>query len=365
MSQSEENRPLIDYLDLVKGIFKDKKSLLKFTAAGLILGILIAFTTPKEYQSTSFVILESETGGAQGMGQMSALAGLAGVNLPQLQGDQVSMSSELFPEVIQSRDFMMEIMKMPFYFETKAKEMTLEDYYYEEQPANILTKTINFILSIPSRIIGLFSSKEEGKPTIAKSETSENSYVNVTGKEMYVVGELRKRIEIDQKEKVIELKTSMPEAVVSAQVNALVLKKLIDYVTQYKIVKQKRNLDFIEQRVNESEKKFTDAQIKLASYRDSNQGMISQRARTREEQLEFEFNIAYNVYNTLKQEYEQSSIQLKRDTPIFTVLEQPSVPLGNYKPNRPLILIFSAFMGFFIGILYAVYKLLLEKSLSK
>ena len=365
MFQSEENRPLIDYLDLVKGIFNDKKSLLRFTGAGLTIGILIAYTSPKEYQSTSFVILESESGGANGIGQMSALAGLAGVNLSQLQGDQISMSSELFPEVIQSRDFMMEIMKVPFYFETRGKEMTLEDYYYEEQPSNILTKTINFINSIPSRIIGLFSSSEEVEPSIPESEATEKSYVNVTGKEAYVIGELRKRIEIDQKLKIIELKTSLPEAEVSAQVNAIVLEKLIDYVTQYKTVKQKRNLDIIEQRVNESEKKFADAQIELASYRDSNQGMISQRARTREEQLEFEFNIAYNIYNTLKQEYEQSSIQLKRDTPIFTVLEQPSVPLGNYKPNRPLILIFSAFMGFFIGILYAVYKLLLEKSLSK
>lgn len=365
MSESEENKPLIDYLELIKRIFSDKKSLMRFTGAGLILGILIAYTTPKEYLSTSFVILESDSGGAQGLGQMGALAGLAGINLPQLQGDQVSMSSELFPEVIQSRDFMMEIMKVPFYFETKEKEMTLEDYYFEEQPANILTKTINFIFSIPSRIIGLFSSNAEIGSAIPKEETSGNSYVMVSGKEMYVIGELRKRIQIDQKAKIIELKTSLPEAEVSAQVNALVLEKLIEYVTEYKTVKQKRNVDFIEERVNESEKKFAEAQIKLASYRDSNQGMISQRARTREEQLEFEFNIAYNVFNTLKQEYEQSSIQLKRDTPIFTVLEQPSVPLGNYKPNRQLILIFSAFMGFFIGILYAVYKLLLEKSLSK
>lgn len=364
MSESEENKSLIDYLDLIKRIFRDKKALIRFAGAGLFIGILIAYTTPKEYQSTSFVILESESGN-QGLGQMSAMAGLAGINLPQLQGDQLTMSSELFPDIIQSRDFTMDIMKVPFFFETKGKEMTLEDYYFEEQPANILQKTINFIFSIPSRIIGLFSSGGEAGSAAPVKETSENSYVNVSGKEMYVVGELRKRIQIDQKVKVIELKTSMPEALVSAQVNALVLKKLIEYVTEYKTVKQKRNLEFIEERVKESEKKFSDAQIKLASFRDSNQGMISQRARTREEQLEFEFNIAYNIYNTLKEEYEQSNIQLKRETPIFTVLEHPSVPLGNYKPNRPLILIFSAFMGFFIGILYAVYKLLLEKSLSK
>ncbi len=364
MSESEENKVLIDYLDLIQRIFKDRSALIKFTSAGLFLGVLIAYTTPKEYQSTSLVILESESG-SQGLGQMNAFAGLAGINLPQLQGDQLSLSSELFPEVIQSRDFTMDIMKVPFFFETKGKEMTLEDYYFEEKPANILQKTINFILSIPSRIIALFSSGEVVGSSVPIEKTSENYFVNVSGKEMYAVGELRKRIQIDQKAKIIELKTSMPEALVSAQINALVLKKLIEYVTEYKTVKQKRNLEFIEERVKETEKKFSDAQIKLASFRDSNQGMISQRARTREEQLEFEFNMAFNIYNTLKEEFEQSNIQLKRETPIFTVLEHPSVPLGNYKPNRPLILIFSAFMGFFIGILYAVYKLLLEKSLVK
>ena len=364
MSESEENKVLMDYLDLIKRIFKDGRVLIKFTGVGLFLGVLIAYTTPKEYQSTSLIILESESG-SQGLGQMSSFAGLAGINLPQLQGDQLSLSSELFPEVIQSRDFTMDIMKVPFFFETKGKEMTLEDYYFEEQPSNILQKTINFIFSIPSRIIGLFSFGEEVVSSAPIEKTSENSFVNISGKEMYVVGELRKRIKIDQKAKIIELKTSMPEALVSAQINALVLKKLIEYVTEYKTVKQKRNLEFIEERVKETEKKFSDAQIKLASFRDSNQGMISQRARTREEQLEFEFNMAFNIYNTLKEEYEQSNIQLKRETPIFTVLEHPSVPLGNYKPNRPLILIFSVFMGFFIGILYAVYKLLLEKSLVK
>jgi len=364
MLEPEQNKSVIDYLDLIKRIFRDKRTLLKFAGAGLFLGVLIAFTTPKEYESTSFVILEADSGN-QGLGQMGAFAGMAGINLPQLQGDQLSLSSELFPEVIQSRDFTLEIMKIPFFFETKGKEMTLEDYYFEEQPANVIQKTINFIISIPSRIIGLFSSSKEVEPSIPKAETLENSYVNVTGKEMYVVGELRKRIKIDQKAKVIELKTSMPEALVSAQVNALVLNKLIEYVTEYKTIKQKRNLEFIEERMEESEKKFSDSQIKLASFRDSNQGMISQRARTREEQLEFEFNIAFNIFNKLKEEFEQSNIQLKRETPIFTVLEHPSVPLGNYKPNRQLILIFSAFMGFFIGILYSVYKLLLDKSLLK
>ena len=82
---------------------------------------------------------------------------------------------------------------------------------------------------------------------------------------------------------------------------------------------------------------------------------------TKEEQLQFEFNISFNIYNTLKQELEQATIQLKRETPVFTVMEKASIPLGPSKPNKPLIIVFSMFLGFFVGVLYAVYRILLSQ----
>lgn len=151
----------------------------------------------------------------------------------------------------------------------------------------------------------------------------------------------------------------MPEPMIAAQVNYLVLESLIAYVIEYKTEKQRLNLEFVEERVAESEEKFEQAQMKLASFRDSNQGIISQRLQTREEHLQFEFNIAFNVYNTLKQELEQSTIQLKKETPVFTVLEKAAIPLGPSKPNKPFILIFSIFLGLFLGFLINVFKVLL------
>ncbi|WP_332910185.1 hypothetical protein [Algoriphagus boritolerans] len=139
--------------------------------------------------------------------------------------------------------------------------------------------------------------------------------MRLTSQELFAIGELKKRILIEQKGKLIRLNVSMPEPLIAAQVNSMVLERLIAYVTEYKVGRQRKNIEFIEERVMEMEQKFNEAQMKLASFRDSNQGLVSQRARTREEQLQFEFSIAYNVYNSLKQELEQAAIQLKkRDT---------------------------------------------------
>lgn len=362
MPLNEQLSKEMNYLELIRKTFSYKRRLLIFTLAGLILGILIAFTSPKEYTSSSLVILEELDRGGQ-LGQMGALAGLAGISLPQMQDEQTVLSSELFPDVIHSRDFLLGIMKESFYFHTKGKEMTLEEYYMDEKPGNIVKKTVSFILSIPARIIGLFSSEE----VVVTDDQSGNDeaavvpYVSVSSSEIFTMNQLKERILIDNKMKLIELEVTMPEALIAAKVNAMVFKKLIEYTTEYKTAKQKVSLEFIEERVKESEDKFLQAQMKLASYRDSNQGIVSRRAMTKEEQLEFEFDIAFNIYNSMKQELEQAAIQLKKDTPIFTVMEKASIPLGPSKPNKPLILIFCLFLGFLIGVIYNMYRVVLAQ----
>jgi len=352
----------LNYLQLVQGIFADKRNLLYFTLGGLFLGILIAFTAPKEYTSTSVVILEESANAGQ-LGQMGALAGLAGISLPQMQGEQATLTAELFPDIIHSRDFLMGIAKKPFYFQSKEKEMSLEEYYLEEKPGNIVKKTLGFIFSIPARIVGIFSSEEfpVADTGAQEGEAGELPYVVVSSSEIFAVNLLKDQILIDEKTKMIELKVSMPEPIISAEVNGMVMKRLIDYVTDYKTAKQKMNMEFVQERVLEAQDRFQEAQLKLASFRDSNQGIISRRALTKEEQLEFEFNISYNIYNTLKQELEQATIQMKKETPIFTVMEKASIPLGPSKPNKPLILVISLFLGFLIGVLYNMYRVLLAQ----
>lgn len=355
-----ERNPTLDYIRLLEAIFKNKKSYMLFGGVGLFFGILIAFTTPKEYQSSSYILLESE-GGASSLGQMGALAGLAGINMSQLQTGQMALTSDIFPDVIHSRDFLREISKEKFRFESKRGETkSLEEYYFEEKPSNIVKKALDFFINIPEMIVGWFAKPDPLPENLAESVEMQEEYLNLTGQELFAVGELKKRILIEQKGKMIRLNVSMPEPVIAAQVNTMVLERLISYVTEYKVGRQRRNLEFIEERVKETEKKFNEAQMRLASFRDANQGLISQRVRTREEQLEFEFNIAFNIYNSLKQEMEQSAIQLKKETPIFTVLEKAAIPLGASKPNKPLILIFSIFLGLFVGVLVNLYKVLIE-----
>lgn len=350
----------LNYLVLLKSVFENRKNLMVSGGFGFFLGVLIAFTTPKEYQSSSYILLESD-GPSSSLGQMGALAGLAGINMGQLQSNEMALTSEIFPDVIHSRDFLREISEEEFKFESKAGQVqSLGKYYFQEKPSNIVKKTLNFIINFPARVSGWFAKPDPIPSNLAEAVEIQEDYLSLTSQELFAIGELKKRILIEQKGKMIRLNVSMPEPLIAAQVNSMVLERLIAYVTEYKVGRQRRNIEFIEERVLETEQKFNDAQMKLASFRDSNQGLVSQRARTREEQLQFEFNIAYNVYNSLKQELEQAAIQLKKETPIFTVLEKAAIPLGPSKPNKPLILIFSIFLGLSFGVLFNLYKILVR-----
>lgn len=52
----------------------------------------------------------------------------------------------------------------------------------------------------------------------------------------------------------------------------------------------------------------------------------------------------------LAKQLENARLQVKNETPIFSIIEPISIPVTNYKPNRPMIVFIWMFFGGFIGI---------------
>ena len=120
---------------------------------------------------------------------------------------------------------------------------------------------------------------------------------------------------------------------------------LQQYIIEFKIKKTKANLDFIQQRFDEKEKKFQAAQERLAQFRDRNKNVSLAIANTEQERLSSQFSMVSGVYNELAKQLEQARIQVKQDTPVFTIIEPVSVPTERSKPNRPMILFIWIFFG--------------------
>lgn len=352
----------INLRELVEYFFERKKTFYWSILVMILLGSLRFFITPKTYESVATKLTEMESNSQSGLGQLSSLASLSGINLPT-SGLNSSMSPEMYPEIIASKPFLVELVNEKFYFQSVSDSLLLKDFLVEDYSSKPLNIIFGGISSIPSRIASLFSSdKQIVSPIIesAMEEKGKPEFLIISNEEDLASELLKGRIKIEDEGTMISLSVRMPEAMIAAQLNKIIFDKIVKYVTDYKTKKLRIGLNFIEERTKEAESNFIKSQLALASFRDSNQGIISQRAKTKEEQLQAEFNIAYNLYNSMMQELENSKIQLKKETPIFSDFVPPIVPNSPVNGTYFKILIIFSFLGIIVGFSAVIFQMTKE-----
>ena len=202
-------------------------------------------------------------------------------------------------------------------------------------------------MGIPKAILSAISGKVPENEVIIEDQKP----IELSGKQQVAIATLSGMITLntDIKEGVINLTATMPEALAAAQLAQRAQELLQQYIIEFKIKKTKANLNFIQQRFDETSKKFEVAQEKLASFRDRNKSITLATAKTEEERLTSQYNLVYNIYLELAKQLEQAKIQVKQDTPVFTIIEPVSVPTRKSKPNKPRILMTWLFLGGVVG----------------
>ncbi len=300
----------------------------------IVTGIVFFFVQNKEYESKSELLLESSNSG--NLGQLGNLASMAGLNLPGPSEGNIQIDPKLYEKIILSHSFIFELIHYKFFSTLFEKEVSLEEFFVLERydgdlPENFRPGLLSEDKKNRSDIFHIMDDLNVG------DLNKYNSYQN------YAIGELKSRVTVLVEEQLLTLSVKMPEPEISTQINILVVNKLKDLLIAYKTEKLSRNVQFVTERKIEAEKKYKEAQKRLAQYRDQNQGVISQMVRTNEENLQSELNLSFNILNSLSQNLEQAQIQLKRESPVFFYLEKPVVPRTHSEPK--FILYFFIYLG--------------------
>ena len=354
----------VSLIDLFYLFWTKKRLVLISTIVFFIIGAIIAITSPLEYQSSSRILLES-SGKSSSMGDLRGLAGLAGISIPSAQPGS-DLSIELYPEIISSQPFLMELMQQRFYFQETNQEMSLYEYFSVRTSGHLFSSVFRFVTGLPGKFFNLFQTTKKWEPLAAdktidnkEEEKVENIVVRLSAKEMAVMKVLSSRLMIEAEEgRIVTLNVKMPEPQVSAELNNIVKNEIIKYITAYKTEKERENLKFINERFIEADQKFQEAQFRLASFRDSNIGITTEMSRSEEERYIAEYDLAYSIYTSLAQQLEQTKIQLKKDTPLFSDFEPVTVPLSNIEPNVPLIIIMSIILGMVVGFMLVIGQII-------
>jgi hypothetical protein len=99
------------------------------------------------------------------------------------------------------------------------------------------------------------------------------------------------------------------------------LDKSITYLTKYKTQKQLDNVNFLSARLDETKDKLRKNRIIAAEFSDTYNGLIYETIKSNQLQLQNETSISLNTYNLLASQLEQANIDLKKQTPLFTIFE--------------------------------------------
>ena len=96
-----DNAQEIDLIELAKRLWGERKFIFKCCGIAVVVGLVVAFSIPKEYSTT--VKLAPETSDpSKKMGNLGGLAAMAGINLNSTSGAD-AISPDLYPDVV-SRD---------------------------------------------------------------------------------------------------------------------------------------------------------------------------------------------------------------------------------------------------------------------
>ena len=74
------------------------------------------------------------------------------------------------------------------------------------------------------------------------------------------------------------------------------------------------------------------------------------------QKLESEYQLQQNILVNLAAEYNNNKIKLNKDTPIFSVIDEVSVPNKRSAPKRSLLLFVYVFLGLIISVGYVIGK---------
>jgi uncharacterized protein involved in exopolysaccharide biosynthesis len=154
----------------------------------------------------------------------------------------------------------------------------------------------------------------------------------------------------DKKTSIITIKTEMPDPFAAADLVRVVRGQLMERIINYESKKAEEQYQFVKEQYDRARNRYNKAQRELAIYSDRNRMLASATAQLDRETLQRESDLSFEVYGQLSRELEQAKIKMNQDTPVFTILEDVTVPVTYSTPRRAQTIVLSLLIGAVLGI---------------
>ena len=358
MQEDINNVPLeeeegIDIMALVKQLWEGRKTIIIWTCAFIVLGFVAALTMKRTYQVSTVMVPQLNSSKSS---SLSSLASLAGFDLGTASSGS-ELSPLIYPQIVSSVPFRMELMNTPVHYAKcdtaiSMYDYALSDYAKPSVVGAVFTAVIKYTIGLPRVILGAIRGKKE--PIVLPEGEGEGidnpKPIVINEDEEKILKKLAENVNlaVDKKEGYITLNVTGSEPIQTAEL-ALVAQQLLQReITRFRVEKSQNELDYIQARYDEIKAEAESYQEQLARITDRSQSTIGTRNEIERNRIQAKYNVANSIYNEMAKQLEQSKMQVKKDTPVFTIVQPVTVPTQPSN-SRAKTLIVWTFLGGILG----------------
>lgn len=160
----------------------------------------------------------------------------------------------------------------------------------------------------------------------------------------------------DKKTGVITISVIDQDPKVAALMVDSVRSRLQNFITGYRTQKARNDVEYFTKRYEEANKEYKNAAARYATYSDAHQDLSLESYKVENDNLENEMQLAYNIKSEYATKLELAKAKVSEQTPVYTIVQTPMVPVKHIAPRRSIILLMWLFLGFVISFLLAQKK---------
>lgn len=343
MEIKKEN--ILDLTVIVPMLLKRWKLYALYMAGAIVFSLIFIFTIPRYYACQIMLAPEASTGG------MNSILSSFGLGEPQNTNDAISPN--LYPDLMQSKDFIVSM----FPVEVTTLDGTIHTTYYDYLLKHSKKSWYGNLFGKLKKMVK--PKKVEANTSGASGKTYSPSFL-LTEKQYNIAEAIAGKINYnyDKKTGVVTVTVTDFDPLVCALIADTISSRLQDFILDYRTKKARIDLEYAQRIYIQTKDEYEESNNRYVAAVDANWDIINETAKAKLEALSNEKTMKYQTFSTAAQKLEAAKAKLQEAIPVTTILQGASVP---QKPAGPKRLILTFLLMLFAGLICSVYLINTDK----
>lgn len=350
-------------------LWEERKKILISVGVVFVIGLFIYKIKPRTFTADASLLPEIANNNRSGNQAYRQISNFLNLN-SNSEGGSANLKISLYPKIVQSLPFELELIKQPLYFSTLDTTISIYTYYTQFARPSFYAYLKHYTIGSSALEAQMFvhrKKKADPTDTTVYSKFLNKKYIlHTEGSRISVAVGAGSLINVENTpDDITKVSAHLPDPTAAADLVSATTQLLTKYVTNYRVNKAKNDEEFIQKQTDQARQKYIDSQNALDQFNDSHVNLVTAQAKSESERLGAQYKLAFNLYQNLAQQLDQAKIKVQQQTPVFSTLEPARIPSGRKDPSLKVVIVGSIFVGLFIGcgliFLSWAYEILIEK----